>query len=324
MRCGLLLVLGRSDAKFSAVRTGLMRHLQLFRHIDEVVKTGSIRKAAEALAITPSALNRQVLAIEEELGVQIFERLPRGVRLSTAGELLVHHIRNQVSDFERLQSQIADLSGVRRGHVSIACSQALLPYFLPEQIEFYRSEHSGVTFGVTVRDREAAEQSLVDYSADVALIFEPVRLADCQTLLTIRQSIQAIMAPDHPLADKAEIGLDDVIAFPLAVPSLPYGVRSLLDAATSRMNINLEFAIQSDSFEFLRHVVTHGNTIAFQIEIGLPGDVDPSLVSRPLRDRDVPAGLLHLAQLKGRSLPVAAARFADQIQSAFVKGFDCV
>lgn len=302
-----------------------MRHLMLFRHIDEVVKSGSIRKAAEVLAITPSALNRQILAVEEELGVPIFERLARGVRLSTAGELLVHHIRNQVSDFERLQSQIADLSGVRRGHVSIACSQALLPYFLPKQIELYRAEHPGVTFSVSVRDREAAEQSLVDYSADVALIFEPVRLADCQTLLTVRQPIKAVMAEDHPLARKKQVGLQDIVAFPLAMPSLPYGVRSLMEAAASRKNIKLDAAIQSDNFEFLRHIAHHGHTIAFQIEIGLPaaGEAELGVVHRPLRARDVPAGLLHLAQLRGRSLPVAAARFADQLQSAFAKDHDC-
>ena len=102
-----------------------MRHLTPLRFVDEVAKAGSIRRAAETLAITPSALNRRILSIEEELGVQIFERIPGGVRLNTAGEFLVHHIRNQVSDLDRVLSQIADLSGVRRGHVSIACSQAL-------------------------------------------------------------------------------------------------------------------------------------------------------------------------------------------------------
>ena len=109
--------------------------------VDAVAKSGSIRKAAEILAIDSTALNRRILAIERELGFDIFERIPRGVRLTTAGEILVHHIRTQSSDFERVKSQIADLSGERRGHVSIACSQALLPYFLPEQISTYRNEH---------------------------------------------------------------------------------------------------------------------------------------------------------------------------------------
>ena len=151
--------------------------------VDAVAKSGSIRKAAEILAIDSTALNRRILAIERELGFDIFERIPRGVRLTTAGEILVHHIRTQSSDFERVKSQIADLSGERRGHVSIACSQALLPYFLPEQISTYRNEHPGVEFSVLLRDRAAAEQALVDYSADLVLVFEPIRLVEFQNLL---------------------------------------------------------------------------------------------------------------------------------------------
>ena len=149
--------------------------------------------------ITSTALNRRLLALEEELGVPIFERLARGVRLSTAGELLIHHLRTQAADFEKLKSQIADLRGERRGHVAIACSQAFLPYFLPEQIGRYRRDHPGVSFGVRVRDRAAAESALADLSADLALIFEPVRLSEVQLLASARQPIHAVMAPDHPL-----------------------------------------------------------------------------------------------------------------------------
>ena len=115
-----------------------MKHLLPLTYIDAVFKAGSIRKVAETLAITSTALNRRILAMEEELGVLIFERLARGVRLTTAGEILIHHIREQLTDMERVKSQIADLTGERRGHVSIACSQALLSFFLPEQIAVYR------------------------------------------------------------------------------------------------------------------------------------------------------------------------------------------
>jgi DNA-binding transcriptional LysR family regulator len=135
-----------------------MHTLQPLQFVDAIARAGSIRKAAEGLAITSTALNRRLLALEEELGVPIFERLPRGVRLSTAGELLIHHLRSQAADFEKLKGQLADLRGERRGHVSIACSQAFLPYFLPEQIGRYRREHPGVSFGVRVRDRAAAER----------------------------------------------------------------------------------------------------------------------------------------------------------------------
>lgn len=302
-----------------------MRHLLTYRYVDETAKAGSIRKAAETLAITPSALNRRILALEAELGVPIFERLARGVRLSTAGELLIHHIRNQMSDMERVRSQIADLSGVRRGHVSVGCSQALLPYFLPEQIEIYRRAHPGVTFGVYVRDREAAEQCLSDYTADVALVFEPVRPDGFHTLLTIQQPVHAVMSRDHPLAGQERLRLTECLDYPLALPSSPYGVRTLMETAARRHGIRLDPAVESDSFDFLRNVAATEHTVAFQIRIGLPPAQDrDGIVHRPVDPRDLPPGLLHLAQLRGRTLPVAAARFADQLASAFVEAYECV
>lgn len=300
-----------------------MPHLKPLTYLIEVAKIGSIRKAAETLAITPSALNRRILALEEELGAPIFERLPRGVRLNTAGEILVHHIRTQASDMDRVRSQIADLAGVRRGHVSIACSQALLPYFLPDQISAYRAEHPAVRFSVHLRDREAAERALVVHEADIALVFEPTRFADFHTLMTVRQPVCAVMAADHPLAGRETIRLRECQQYPLALPLAPYGVRFLMDASAARLSTRLEPLIQSDSFEFLVAFGGAPDMIAFQIPIGLPPpERFAGRVIVPLDARDVPPGLLYLGHLRDRTLPVAAARFADQIATTFVAGYD--
>jgi len=291
------------------------RHLTPLSYIEAIARAGSIRKAAETLAITSTALNRRVLALEEELGVPIFERLPRGVRLSTAGELLIAHIRAQTSDFEKLKSQIADLSGERRGNVSIACSQAILPYFLPEQISRYRAAHPAVTYRVSLRDRAAAEQALVDHSADIALIFEPVRLREIQVLITVRQPLHAVMSEHHPLAGREVIRLRDCAAFPVGLPTQQYGVRHLIDMALMRSSVRLSIAVEADSFEFLRRYPRHENLVSFQIPVGLPRQPDEGIVSRPVDRRDVPDGLLYLCQLRGRTLPVAAAKFAAQIEA---------
>ncbi len=150
-----------------------MRHLRLLRYVDEVARAGSIRKAAERLNLTASALNRRVQDIEEDLGTRIFERLPRGVRLNAAGELLIRHIRGQLADMSRVKSQIEDLSGFRRGTVSIACSQALAYDLLPSAIAAYRSEFPLVEFQVKVRDHGDALRALADFEVDLALVFRP-------------------------------------------------------------------------------------------------------------------------------------------------------
>lgn len=299
-----------------------MRHLQTYRYIDVVSKAGSIRKAAEALSITPSALNRRIQTFEEELGTPVFERLPRGVRLNTVGELLIQHIRSQMSDLDRLKSKIADLEGIRRGHVSIACSQALLPYFLPRQIALYRRAHPAVTFSILPRDRTAAEQELIDYSCDLLLVFEPLPLTEVQTLAVVRQALHAVMAPQHPLAERQRLRLRDCLRYPVSLPTAPYGVRQLLERAAARKAEPLEPVVESDSFEFLRHYAAAENLLAFQIPIGLPPSRSAGdLVSRPLDERDVPCGVLLLGQLRHRALPVASARFADQLVTALQTEF---
>ncbi|MEL7345197.1 MAG: LysR family transcriptional regulator [Pseudomonadota bacterium] len=298
------------------------RHLVPLHYVDAIARAGSIRKAAETLSITSTALNRRVLALEEELGVQVFERLPRGVRLSTAGEILIAHIRGQISDFDKVTSQIADLSGERRGHVAIACSQAMLPYFLPEQISKYRRDHPAVTFDVSLRDRAAAEQSLVDLTADIALIFEPVRLREIQVLVAVQQPLHAVMPVDHPLVHRDVIRLRDCAGFPICLPSAQYGVRHLLDLALQRSSFDPQVAIESDSFEFLRRYPGHEQMISFQIPVGLPSHQPvEGIVSRKVDTRDVPEGLLYLCQLRGRSLAVAPAKFAAQIEGVLEESY---
>lgn len=293
-----------------------MRHLETLKFVDVIARMGSIRRAAQMLSITSTALNRRLLALEEELGTQVFERLPRGVRLSAAGEVLIHHIRTQISDLERVRSQIADLSGERRGHVAIACSQALLPYFLPEQIARYRALHPGVTFSVSLRDRAAAEAALADHSVDLALVYEPIRMTDFQTLVAVPQPVCAVMVADHPLARQDTVRLRDCLPFPLGIPTALYGVRHLLDKAQSRTSYRLRADIESDSFEFLRNYPSAENLISFQIPIGLPEDPGTHhfpVCYKPIDERDISPGLLYLGQLKARILSVAAARFSDQL-----------
>src|ERR1700716_866639 len=129
-----------------------MRHLRFLRSVEEVARAEPIRKAADVLHVPASAVNRRIMDLEEELGAPLFERRPRGVRLTAAGELFVRYIREQTGDVERMKSQIEDLKGLRRGTVRIACSQALALDFLPREIAAYRAKFPlGAVGGEVVR-----------------------------------------------------------------------------------------------------------------------------------------------------------------------------
>lgn len=297
-----------------------MRHLQQLVYIDAVARTGSIRRAAQSLAITSSALNRRILAVEEDLGTQIFERTGKGVRLSVAGEIFIHHVRQQMSDMERVKSQIADLHGQRRGRVSVACGQALMQCFLPDLVSRYRAEHPYVDFSVGVCGRHEASDRLLDFSADIAVIFEPDVTADVSVLAQVPQSVFAVMSAEHPLAGKEAITLSDCSQYPLAVPSRRSGLRALIEKAAIRQAVKLWVAVESDSQDFLLKGLSDQRMIGFQISIAsAQSSMPPGLVTVRVVTRDLEQGALVVLQQKGRTLPVAAARFLTQLTDQLMR-----
>ncbi|EJN08686.1 LysR family transcriptional regulator [Herbaspirillum sp. YR522] len=291
-----------------------MKHLQTFRFIDDVARRGSIRKTAENLNITPSALTRKIRDFEEELGAAIFERLPQGMRLNAAGELLIRHIRDQLADFDRLRSQIADLSGVRRGHVTVACSQAFVDSVLPDEIAAYRTQFPQVSISVQVRDHSAGLAALASFEADLALLLDPPLAIDMRELLVTAQPLCAVMSSSHPLARLDSVRLRQCCEYPLAMPSQALAIRAQLDKAIHQRQFTPEIPVQSSSLEFLRSYVLREHAVTFQIQSGVPRN-DTRICARPIDVRDIAPMRIVLGQLKGRALSIAAAKFADQLSN---------
>jgi DNA-binding transcriptional LysR family regulator len=294
-----------------------MKHLQILEFIHAIAKTGSIRKTAESVNLTPSALNRKIQAFEREMGTEIFERLPTGVRLNAAGELLARHILNQLSEFDGLRSRIADLSGVRRGHVSIACSQAYAYHFVPEQIETYRRQFPLVTFEVRVSDHAHAVSALDAHEVDLAIIVQPPSSTSLQILVSAPQPLCAIMGADHPLARSSRLRFRDCLRYPLVLPDRSTAGRYLFDLALQRSGLQADIAISTNSFEFIRGYLVREPLIGFQIMSGLPPLGERvGLVFRQIERRDAQTVRMVVGQLRGRTLPVACAKFAEQLSRA--------
>ena len=291
-----------------------MRHLRILELVDEVARTGSIRRAAARLNFTASALTRRIQDLESELGVVLFERTSRGMRPTTAGDMFLAHTREQLAEAERLKSGLEDLQGLRRGKVRVACSQAVAPEFMPRAIGVFRGLYPMVDFDVRVVDHEQAATALASYDVDLALVFSPDSLPGFERLALLEQRLVALIPREHVLCEKPELRLRDCAGHSLALPDRSTGGRQLLDAFSARTGIMFEVAIESNSFEFLRRSVVQSGLVSFQIDVGAPAeDVNSDIIVRKIDQRDAPPANLVLGKLPGRNLPQICLIFAEYV-----------
>jgi DNA-binding transcriptional LysR family regulator len=296
-----------------------MNHLRFLRYVDEIARAGSIRQAAENLHVAASAVNRRLLDIEEELGAPLFERLPRGMRLTSAGELFLHYIRSRAADLEQVRSEIADLQGLRSGHVSVLSSQALAPVFLPQAIATFRATHPAVTFQARFGDHVQALVALRAFEIEFALVFNLAPDADIERIAEFNQKLVATMHRSHPLARReGGLRLRDCADYALVLPNRDTGGRQMLERFIARSSQRLSPVVESTGFEFLRAYLRHEHAISFQFEIGASSH-GGEFVAREIEDRGFPHGQLVLAQLRGRQLPAISHAFAEHVIRAMKK-----
>ena len=296
-----------------------MNHLRFLNYFDEVVRAGSIRQAAERLHVAPSAVNRRIQDLEDELGVPLFERLPRGVRPNAAGELFIGYVRSRSAELDKVRADIAELQGLRRGNVTIVASQALAPHVMPKAVAAFRRRHSLVEFNVRIGDHLQALTALRAFETELALVFNLADEPDVKVLARFEQRLVATMHRSHPLAKCASgLRLRDCIDYALVLPNREAGGRQLLEAFLARSSIKLRPAIESNSFEFLRGCLYHEQAITFQIAIGAVTN-GGEIVAKPILDRGFPKSDLVLACLRMRQLPAVSHAFAEHLVDAIAE-----
>lgn len=283
-------------------------------YFDAVVRHGSIRRAAEALHIASSALNRRILDLEHEVGTALFERLPRGMRLTTAGELLLGFVRQSLKDLRKVELEIDQLRGEMRGIVRIAVAESVTPNFLPGAIAAYQVDHAGVGFHVQVDGPGALLDALTRDAVDLILTHEAPSMPAATVLAEARHQLCAFVACSHPLTKLPSVSLPDCMDYPLAIPDQSLAARSLLDMVAEEAALTLRPALESDSIETLKSFSRLGNAVSLSFRLGTREE-SPGLATLPLTDPLCSQASLYLAMRKGRVLPVAAATFAEILAS---------
>ena len=306
---------GRTATPATAGHKHIIRPPRIYSYVDAVAHHGSIRRAADALFIASSALNRRILSLEEEMGTTLFERLPRGVRLTAAGELFIDYVHRNLSALELVGSQIEHLRGLVRGHVRVAAAESLAGDLLPRAIAQFQLNHPGVRFEIRIGVPGDMLAALVGDSVDLMLTHETPEHRDASVLASVAHPFCAVMVRGHPLADKRPLRLRDCLAYPVALADQSLAGRALIERALAKSSFHVEPALVSNSVEAMKAYARASQAVCFQFKTGAAHDVARGeMVAVPLADASLSRTQLVLAVRRGRALPIAAAKFSEQLR----------
>jgi DNA-binding transcriptional LysR family regulator len=293
-------------------------HSSVLRYFDVVARLGSIRKAADRLNVASSAINRQLLNLEDTIGTPIFERLPRGVRLTAAGEILIRHVRNTLREFAVVRSEIDDLRGLRKGTITIVAVEGVATEFLPSLLTEFHEQYPGINFTVHVLSGEHLISNLAANESDIGFMFNPPPSKDVTWGAALKLKIGAIMKPEHPLAKRRSIRLSDCEPYPVILPDITFPNRTWLDAAISQSHATFHPIALSNSFQVMRALAKQGLGITFQTVIGIEANLKSGeLVYVPLRDPIIEPSVLVALLRPKQKLSTAAEILLGEIREKF-------
>lgn len=285
------------------------------RYFSAVADTGSLTEASARLHVAASALSRQIAALEAQLGVVLFERHPRGMGLTAAGDILRAHVRRAELDAQRALEDIGALQGLRAGQVRLATSDAFANELVPRLCVDFQRQHQGVWFSVAVLPTAQVPEAVRQGAADIGLCFSRAPQKDIAVLYRQPAPVLALLPPGHVLAAQASVTLAQLGQHPLALPPPETAIRQMVDIVCSRQGLQLAPVMVSNHARAVIQFVLNGGGLSVSSEVAARHLVaSGELLARPISDPGMDLRDIEVQTLAGRSLPVAVEAFLDLLR----------
>ena len=289
------------------------RHKQL-RAFISVVKLGTLTRAAEALYVSQPTISLQLQALERELGVVLMDRRRRRINLTDAGEALYELARPLVEGWETLDRDFqSKVKGLQAGRLVIAAGTSTIQYLLPELVRRYRERFPAVQLqlanvtgkdGLALLRADAADfavGSMLDVPNDIA--WAPVHHYDPML----------IMPPDHPLALKDKITLQDLSPYGLILPPQRLSTYRLVDLVFQQSQVPYHVAIEVGGWDVIKEYVAMGMGISIVTGICIT-EADSTRLAVRNMNQFFAQRSYGVVMRKGKFLSAEARAFIDLIR----------
>ena len=286
--------------------------IRVLRYFLTVVREENITKASEVLHITQPTLSRQLAQMEKEIGVKLFDRGTRKIKLTNEGILLRRRAEEILQLVDKTEKELVEQEEQVEGKISIGCGETASVQLLPELIDSFRQKYPRVSFDIFTATADLVKEQMDKGLLDIGLLLEPVDMEKYDFIrLDMKEKWVVLMRPDDPLAEKEAITAKELSALPLILPrrmSVQSELASWFGNYYDKLNVVFTSNLSTNS----AIMVNGGLAYSLVIEGSLPFWDQSKVTYRPLIPLLTATSVL--AWKRGQPFSLAATKFIEHIR----------
>lgn len=238
-----------------------------------VAETGSVTRAAEVLHLVQPAVTRQIQLLEQDIGTALFERERHGMLLTEAGRILVEYARRVMLEIEKARVEIKAASHGIGGVVTIGLLPSTIDMLSWPLVSTLATQYPGIKIRVAMGYVGTLLAWLRSGELDAALLYGGDRTPDVQVQPLLEEPLWVIGGPESGLDRSKPVNLKKLEGTPLVLPSVPHGLRTLVDHACATANIELQISAETNALSVQRNLVLSGNGLTILPPIAVADDL---------------------------------------------------
>jgi DNA-binding transcriptional LysR family regulator len=284
------------------------------RYVDQVARSGSIQRAAKEMNIAASAINRQILLLERDLGVTLFDRIASGMRLTSAGDTVVTLARRWRTDERRADADLKRLRGINQGHVRLVAMDSHANGFLPRAVQAIAEQHPRISLEIQIASTDEAQAALLGGEADLVAAFNLTPHRDLHVIWRRELPFGCVVAPKHALARHKTISMQEIVVHPIALQHKMLAIRRYLDARHGWLFGEGQRMVETNSLQLVKILAAGGRYVALTSQLdAAPEIIAGTLKFIPVRDKGAEPQTISVAIDGRKPLSKIAKIVADQL-----------
>lgn len=295
-----------------------MIHLELrqIRYFIEVAKREHVTEAAHALHVAQSAVSRQIFNLEAELGVDLFIRKGRNVKLTPIGRVFLNHMEQAINVIEDARQVVSEYTDPERGTIHIGFPSSLATYILPTAISAFRNEYPNVQFELNQGSYHELQDAVIKGDVNIALVAPvPAEKEQIKGSILFTEKIVALLPISHPLAHMKALKLNELRNDSFVLYPNGFILREIIENNCKQIGFQPKVSFEGKDIDAIKGLVSAGLGISLIPEITLIDNLPRATVTVPVIEPEITRTVGMIISTNRQLLPT------EQLFYEFLEGF---